>query len=786
MCVIFLCDRLTAATFERKTMKKIRNNFRLVIFLALAALSIGGTFFVRAQTSNPILITLKVGETKSDVKFILPDKDANGKDQFAKGITCRKERDADPDLVTIINPKTIEEVSAISITAGSIAADSVVLLCSNSDSTVNSKIILTIKPEVEATNLTIADLSPPQDTPQSIKLLEGQTLVLKVDPKVQLKKAEENVKSLDLTGTGGTYKLTGNSRSQGDVKLIAISSGKKIRINQLDDFPVSVAGINIQSSLDVTNNGQAAIEGEGKTVSFDPVDFVPTVGLTYSSTENRLSIKSSQLTAGSFDSFPTTAIVNISSAKGGTYTPANNTKKSFTVHVVTSVRKIRITPPVDNAVYLNGGNLLLNAQVLDDSGNPTNPQPTITWSVDPADRQYINVPNSGSSIQVTALKVPSDTDKVIKITATVDKVQPLVFDDISIFVRGKRNVVDFKPIGVRIDMLDQRTASDLFGKVASKEYHISKIRIVNDLPSNLGGGAASSIIFFSDALEVRVSLEKRSIKKDRNNPGSTNEWIPISDEDIYYINNWEACDPDGQSRKDKREIEREARSCKVNADYEAEKCKSKFPDMNDPDRQNNINVCVARVYKEELDCEQEAETNVENGNCAGDIDCLNRVRFCKTPKQSLRSGQWIPFRPFIYQVVANTHDRRDERSVRSRVFLGANILGAGTSFFTSFLTLKQSSDIPLFLDKYQNLALPSFQKLFPSMREVQRQNIITEVLPPLVEVPFGSDVSKHVFFPKKAIEGILPNYYVRISSISSYNINVKVGIVQKGNITQIP
>ena len=65
------------------------------------------------------------------------------------------------------------------------------------------------------------------------------------------------------------------------------------------------------------------------------------------------------------------------------------------------------------------------------------------------------------------------------------------------------------------------------------------------------------------------------------------------------------------------------------------------------------------------------------------------------------------------------------------------------------------------------------------MKEVQRQNIISEVLPPLVEVPFGQDVSKYVFFPKEKIGGVLPRYWVHISSISTYNIKVKVGRVVK-------
>lgn len=134
-----------------------------------------------------------------------------------------------------------------------------------------------------------------------------------------------------------------------------------------------------------------------------------------------------------------------------------------------------------------------------------------------------------------------------------------------------------------------------------------------------------------------------------------------------------------------------------------------------------------------------------------------------------------------FEMIANTHDRRDERSLRSKILLGLNTAGSLTSFITSIAVPGSSSDLPLGLEKFRNLFIPGFERLFPSMREVQRQNILSLVLRPLEEVPFGSDITRVVFFPRRPIRGIASQAKVRIGAISISDSCAEVAIIKKNN-----
>ena len=139
------------------------------------------------------------------------------------------------------------------------------------------------------------------------------------------------------------------------------------------------------------------------------------------------------------------------------------------------------------------------------------------------------------------------------------------------------------------------------------------------------------------------------------------------------------------------------------------------------------------------------------------------------------------YRPMTFEMIANTHDRRDERTLRSRVLLGLNGASSLASFVTSIAVPGPSSDLPTGLEKFRNLFIPGFERLFPSMREVQRQNIISMVLRPLEEVPFGSDITRVVFFPRKPIRGIIPQASLRIGAISISDACAEVAIIKKNN-----
>jgi hypothetical protein len=146
-------------------------------------------------------------------------------------------------------------------------------------------------------------------------------------------------------------------------------------------------------------------------------------------------------------------------------------------------------------------------------------------------------------------------------------------------------------------------------------------------------------------------------------------------------------------------------------------------------------------------------------------------------------------------MVLNTQDRRDNRSTRSIVLKTMNGLSSLASFVTAIAVPGAGSDLPLGLDKFRNLLIPSFEKLFPSLNEIQRQNITSMVMRPLEEIPFGSDITRVLFFPKKSIEGVLLRSKTnsggkgrvvefRISAVSISDACAEAGIIKK--TTEVP
>lgn len=152
------------------------------------------------------------------------------------------------------------------------------------------------------------------------------------------------------------------------------------------------------------------------------------------------------------------------------------------------------------------------------------------------------------------------------------------------------------------------------------------------------------------------------------------------------------------------------------------------------------------------------------------LPCLGRV---KQPDFIAR------YRPMAFEMIANTHDRRDERSLRSRILLVMNSASSMASFVTAIAVPASGSDLPLGLDKFRNLLIPSFERLYPNMREVQRQNILSMVMRPLEEIPFGSDITRIVFFPRKPIKGMIPRKEIRIGGISISDACAEVAIIKK-------
>ena len=129
--------------------------------------------------------------------------------------------------------------------------------------------------------------------------------------------------------------------------------------------------------------------------------------------------------------------------------------------------------------------------------------------------------------------------------------------------------------------------------------------------------------------------------------------------------------------------------------------------------------------------------------------------------------------------MVNTVDRRDSRSVRSKVFRVLDFIGTGTSFVTSVAVPGPGSDLPLGLEKYRNLLLPGLDKIWPNYKEQNRQNIVSQAMKEIEEIPFGSDITRVIFIPKKTIHGMVRGHDARISEVCPYFFRIQVAIVSK-------
>jgi hypothetical protein len=138
----------------------------------------------------------------------------------------------------------------------------------------------------------------------------------------------------------------------------------------------------------------------------------------------------------------------------------------------------------------------------------------------------------------------------------------------------------------------------------------------------------------------------------------------------------------------------------------------------------------------------------------------------------------IKYRPFTFEMMVNTVDRRNERRKRTKIFNVLEFIGTGTSFFTSFLVPGAGSDLPLGLEKYRNLFIPGMERIYRDYKELHRQNIVSQTMKEIEEIPYGSDITRVIFIPKKNIRGLMRGHDVRISEICPYYFNIEVGIIR--------
>ena len=405
----------------------------------------------------------------------------------------------------------------------------------------------------------------------------------------------------------------------------------------------------------------------------------------------------------------------------------------FTVNVVPAQGYVSVDRSV--VPLLPGGTVTVKGEVRM-RGGALDPSKQIKWSLaNEADSKYVDLAPQGGVLTILRKGLVgvgengeqvTPTPSYVKVVAAAVAPGSASVDEsvtpANVFV-SLADVAKFSPLNVRLDIMDERMAEDLYGKKTAQEYYVARVRLFNNLVDDESGeNIGSSILAFSDSIEVAVGLEKmvdRKLKSalPRNAAPDDEKWHELTRNDLDFM-----LDP-----------------------YFGEKHVEPMTQRTVLSRQPLVNRA-----------QNEAVLFTTN-------DCVNA----------------ITYRPFSFEMVVNTVDRRDERSTRSKIFRGLNLAGSVASFVTAIGIPGSESDLPTGLEKYSHLFIPGLEKVFPSLKEAHRQNIVSQTMKPIEEIPFGSDLSRVVFLPKRPIHGLLPGHMIRISSICPYYFKIQVAVIRK-------
>lgn len=341
-------------------------------------------------------------------------------------------------------------------------------------------------------------------------------------------------------------------------------------------------------------------------------------------------------------------------------------------------------------------------------------------------------------------------------------------------------VVDFRPIKVKLEPVDDRTAELLFGEGMRKEFYVMRIRLINNLrdehnvddplnPRFLG----SSILVFSDSMEMAVSLEKRFNKKSQSNDFK----MPSQEE------------AKAQKDREQRIFDQEKRSYTYLQDC------STITTPDDRGDREWVPVTARCDFEGFLDLNPEYRDYLDNlgkeqpstGSAVSSIYSLQGSR----PRPGGKLEVWEPgddpgrlicrsdffYRPYSFEIVLNTATVLEESSGRSLFFKIADGIGLLTSVVTSVAIPGKGSDLPRSLDKYRNIFVPGLQKLWKDMSDTHRQNLVNMTMKPIEEIPFGAELSKIVFFPRRPFTGFVRGHYTRIGQVCPYYFHATAAIL---------
>jgi len=548
-----------------------------------------------------------------------------------------------------------------------------------------------------------------------------------------------------------------------------------------------------------------------------------------------------------------------------------------------------LTP--QSVFLMRGGRLNIEARVKNKQGNELNQ--TVTFSLpEPQAKSglWVTLSQSGNKATLSwrdpteaEVRAANNNELVRRPTQMVVKAKAgagveEITGEVTIYMG---EVSKFTKLKVKLNQMDERTASDLYGTVMAKEYYVMSVRLFNNLKDEESQEyIGSSILAYSASIEMAVQLEKKFDGKtgsafknvikgdaakaiaDKRSKAAGDLALTQAENDITFARDAQAelqrvadaereavrkaYDLYGQVERQldvvedlrgraeaasgaerTRLVQQEAEAAREHARLNGlfEQARAAAEQAYEATFRVRENIArqayLRRPITQTLQGVSDPDTAIDDGKwhlvTRADLERIAPQPRPAEPSRGLfprprplepfslsesvsgpRSRTDAPspeeppdppcagvvtYRPFTFEMMVNTVDRRDGRSLRSKVFKVLDFVGISTSYVTSVAVPGNSSDLPLGLEKYRNLLLPSLDRLVPNYKEQQRQNIVSQAMKEIEEIPFGSDITRVIFIPKKTIRGIIRGHETRISEICPFYFSIDVAIIQKGRET---
>jgi hypothetical protein len=296
-----------------------------------------------------------------------------------------------------------------------------------------------------------------------------------------------------------------------------------------------------------------------------------------------------------------------------------------------------------------------------------------------------------------------------------------------------------KLVDAQLDPVDYRMASDLYGNVTNRQYSVRKLQLFNKLADLRNGSfVGDSIVVYADSIKVPVNLEVKYIGPENIGAEADGKKLKVD----KSRRGWHPLElavaaPDLHKPLDAAAWEEwRTKWAYRRKEIDPVRFKSKLADPDTP---------TGLMLSQDLACEQNP----------------------------------IYYTPFTLDQMMSTANRREAREWRTILTTATSGSLTVASFLGTILFPGGTSDLPLILDKTNNLLLPSYKELLPSTRDANQQNLTREALRTVETIPFKQSVQKMAFFPKQPWKN--GRYEYRISHICQEPIKVEAVVAKAGD-----